>query len=194
MRRSVVALLVGVTLVGVAIGAIAWSVPYATTARGLYLFEGESPTEIVDGAARQGAGLLGLDVVTLSDGRVLEVHRQGEPRRQWPRPEFLVGEYGARYADEPPAEGVWRAFAVRAGVAGLVALLSAVAGIWTLVRSRFAMAAIASRLGFVIFGQRDPETKPVWWVAGGGSHGAAGGQVPPMVPYNPDWDPDRRIP
>lgn len=194
MRRSLVAVLLGVTLLGVAIGAIAWAAPYASTARALALFEREAPTEVLDGAARQGAGLLGLDVVTLADGRVVDVARQGEPRRQWPRPEFLVGEHGARYADEPPSEGAWWPFAVRAGLAGTVALLTGVLGFWCLVRGRRAVPELASKLGFVVFGQRDPETEPVWWVAGGGGHGAGGGQVPPIVPYNPDWDPDRRIP
>ena len=194
MRRSAVVLLLAVTLVGVTIGAITWAAPYASTARALYLFERETPTEVVEGSARQGAGLLGLDVVTLSDGRVLEVSRQGEPRRQWPRPEFLVGEHGARYADEPPAQGAWQAFAVRGGVAGMVALLAGTLGLWCLVRGRRAVPELASKLGFVIYGQRDPEAEEVWWVAGGGGHGAGGGQVPPIVPYNPDWDPDRRIP
>lgn len=104
MGRSVVALLLGLSLVGLTIGAIAWASSYASPARALYLFERETPTEVVEGSARPGAGLLGLEVVTLNDGRVLEVYRHGEPRRQWPRPEFLVREHGARYADDPPCK------------------------------------------------------------------------------------------
>ena len=49
------------------------------------------------------------------------------------------------------------------------------------------------RMSFVIFGQRAPESRPVGWVPGNGSHGGEGGQTPPWVPYNPDWDPDNRI-
>jgi hypothetical protein len=177
----------------VAVGAVAlvvWSVPYATTARSLYLFEQETPTELVTGSARQGAGLLGLDVVTLDDGRVVEVHRQGEPRVQWPRPGFLVGEHGARLADEPPASGAWRPFAVRAATACIVALvLVAGAAPWL----RRTLPRSSQHLGFVIFGQRDPEARPITWVPGGGGHGSGAGQVPPLVPHDPDWEPNERI-
>lgn len=44
------------------------------------------------------------------------------------------------------------------------------------------------RLAFVVFGQRDPNSKTVAWLPGHGTHGGAGGQSPPYVPYNPDWD------
>jgi hypothetical protein len=47
------------------------------------------------------------------------------------------------------------------------------------------------RLAFVIFGQRDPNAKKVGWLPGSGGHGD-GGQAPPYVPYNPDWDPKLR--
>ena len=47
------------------------------------------------------------------------------------------------------------------------------------------------RLAFTIFGQRDPNSKKVGWGPGQGTHGGAGGQTPPYVPYNPDWDPTR---
>jgi hypothetical protein len=176
-----------------AVGAVAvtvWTVPYAATARSLYLFEEETPTAVISGSARQGVGLLGLDVVTLDDGRVVEVHRQGEPRVQWPRPEFLVGEHGARLADEPASSGAWWPFARRAlaGWIGTVLVL-AVSMPWLIRR----LPSAGQHLGFVIFGQRDPESRPVTWVPGAGSHGSGAGQVPPIVPYDPDWDPDRRI-
>ncbi len=48
-------------------------------------------------------------------------------------------------------------------------------------------------VAFVIFGQRDPESRPIGWVPGNGGNGSGGGQVPPLVPYDRDWDPDRRI-
>lgn len=50
------------------------------------------------------------------------------------------------------------------------------------------------RLAFVVFGQRAPGAKKVGWVPGSGGHGSDGGQVPPYVPYDPDRDPERRIP
>jgi hypothetical protein len=187
--RRLLPLVVGVLVITGAVTATVWSVPYATTARALYLFEQETPTEVVRGLARQGDGLLGLDLVTLHDERVVEVYRQGEPRAQWPYPEFLVGEHGARYADEAPSSGAWRPFALRAVVVWSLALL-AVAGAATWLAR--ALPDAARHLGFVVFGQRDPETRPVTWTPGGGSHGSSG-QVPPMVPYNPDWDPGRRI-
>jgi len=38
---------------------------------------------------------------------------------------------------------------------------------------------------------RHPEgAKRVWWVAGAGTHGGAGGQVPPLIP---DSDPEDEI-
>ena len=49
------------------------------------------------------------------------------------------------------------------------------------------------RLSFVIFGQRAPEIRAVGWIPGNGGHGGDGGQAPPWVPYNPDWDPENRI-
>jgi hypothetical protein len=177
-------------LIATAIAVTVWSTPYATTASSLYLFERETPTEVVNGSARQGVGLLGLDVVTLDDGRVVEVRRQGEPRVQWPRPEFLVGEHGARYADEPPSAGAWQPFALRALAAwGAVLLAFAGAAPWL----RRQLPSAVQHLAFVIFGQRDPEARPVGTVPGTGGHGSGGGQVPPVVPYNPDWDPDKRI-
>ena len=32
-----------------------------------------------------------------------------------------------------------------------------------------------------------------WWSPGQGGHGGDGGQSPPIVPYNPDWDVKNRI-
>lgn len=46
--------------------------------------------------------------------------------------------------------------------------------------------------GRAVFGQRDPESRDVTWVPGGGTHGGMGGHVPPYVPYNRDWDPKHR--
>jgi hypothetical protein len=190
MRSRLLPLLVAGLLLAAVIAVSVWSVPSATTARSLYLFEQEAPTEVINGSARQGVGLLGLDVVTLDDGRVVEVHRQGEPRVQWPRPEFLVGEHGARYADEPPSTGAWRPFALRALVAWSLVLFAVVgAAPWL----RRELPTSWRHLAFVIFGQRDPEARPVSSVPGAGGHGSGGGQVPPIVPYNPDWDPDKRI-
>jgi hypothetical protein len=190
MWSRLLALVVAGLLLPAVIVATVWATPYAVTARSLYLFEQETPTEVVNGSARQGVGLLGLDVVTLNDGRVVEVHRQGEPRVQWPRPEFLVGEHGARYADEPPSEGAWQPFALRAMAAGFVVLLAFAGAAPLLVRR---LPGAVRHLAFVIFGQRDPESRPVISVPGGGGHGSGGGQVPPIVPYNADWDPDKRI-
>lgn len=189
MRRQL-PLVVAALLIGGAVGVMIWSVPYAATARSLYLFERETPTELISGSARQGVGLLGLDVVTLNDGRVVNVYRQGEPRVQWPRPQFLVGEHGARLADEPSSSGAWQPFALRALISWVGALLVLAGSMLVLVRG---LPAATRHLGFVIFGQRDSESRPVTWVPGAGGHGSGGGQVPPYVPYNADWDPDRRI-
>jgi hypothetical protein len=188
--RRLLPLVAAALLIGVAVVAMVWSVPYAATARSLYLFERETPAELVGGSARQGDGLLGLDVVTLDDGRVVDVYRQGERRVQWPRPQFLVGEHGARLADEPPSSGAWQPFALRTLI-GWVAALAALSGSALLLVRR--VPAAVQHLGVVIFDQRDPESRPVTWVPGAGGHGSGGGQVPPYVPYNPDWDPDRRI-
>ncbi len=59
------------------------------------------------------------------------------------------------------------------------------------IRSRPLQRAL-DRLAFTIFGQRDPNSKKVGWGPGQGTHGGAGGQTPPYVPYNPDWDPTKR--
>lgn len=188
--RRLLPLLVGALLVAGAIVGTVWSVPYAATARTLYLFEQESPTEIAQGLARQGDGLLGLDLVTFDGDRVVAVYRQGELRPQWPLPEFVVGEHGARYADEAPSSGAWRPFAWRVVAAGMLILFAFAGTARWLVRE---VPVSLRQLGFAIFGQRDPAARPVMWVSGAGTHGGTGGQVPPVVPYNPDWDPDKRI-
>jgi hypothetical protein len=190
MRSRLMPLVVAGLLLAAAIAVSVWSVPFATTARSLYLFERETPTQVINGSARQGVGLLGLDVVTLDDGRVVEVHRQGEPRVQWPRPEFLVGEHGARLADEPPSSGAWQPFALRALVAWSLTLLALVGAVPWLRRE---LPSSVQHLAFVIFGQRDPDVRQGSSVSGAGGHGSGGGQVPPIVPYNPDWDPGKRI-
>jgi hypothetical protein len=188
--RRLLPLLVATLLLGGAVVATVWSVPYAATARTLYLFEQETPTEVARGWVTPEGGFLGLDLVTFDGDRQVTVYRQGEPRAAWPRPEFVVGDHGARYADEAPSSGAWRPFALRAGVSWALVLLTLGATSRWLARE---VPAGFHHLGFVIFGQRDPETRPVSWVAGGGTHGSGGGQVPPLVPYEPDWDPDRRI-
>jgi hypothetical protein len=188
--RRLLPLLVGGLLLAGAIATTLWSVPHAATARSLYLFEQEAPTQLARGWVSPGGGLLGLDLVTFDGDRQVTVYRQGEPKAAWPRPEFAVGEHGARYADEAPSSGAWRPFALRAGVAWMLMLLAlAIAARW-IVRE---VPGAFRHLAFVVFGQRDPEVRPVSWVAGGGTHGSGGGQVPPLVPYNPDWDLDRRI-
>jgi hypothetical protein len=188
-RGSLLPPLVGLLLIVGVVAVTVWSVPYAATARSLYLFEQEAPTAVAHGSARQGAGLLGLDLVTLDDGRTVDVHRQGEPRVQWPRPEFLVGEHGARYVDEAPSSGAWGPFAVRAVTAWLAALVVLAGTLPWVVRG---LASSSRDLGFAVFGQRASEARPVTFVPGAGGTGG-GGQVPPIVPYDPDWDPDGRI-
>ncbi|MFA9428884.1 hypothetical protein [Egicoccus sp. AB-alg2] len=47
--------------------------------------------------------------------------------------------------------------------------------------------------GDVVFGQRATGSEPVTWRPGSGTHGGQGGQQVPYVPYNPDWDHERRI-
>lgn len=55
------------------------------------------------------------------------------------------------------------------------------------------LSRLFDRLSFIVFGQRDPEGRTPWFVPGNGGYGGGGGQVPPYVPYNPDWDPKNRI-
>lgn len=189
--RRLLPLLGTVAVLVVLVAALAWSVPYARTATALARFERELPTEQQTGTAQQGSGLLGLDVVTLDDGRVVQVHRQGPPRVQWPRPTYLVGSHGARLADEPASAGAWRAFGLRVATAWAAALVLAVTTLPWLMRR---LPGAVDHLAFVVHGQRDPRSPPITFIAGSGSHGGAGGQVPPLVPYSPAWDPDRRIP
>src|SRR5690625_4888417 len=51
--------------------------------------------------------------------------------------------------------------------------------------------AVLASGGSIIFGQRDPAGRRPGRAPGGGTH--SGGQVPPYVPYNQEWDPKRRI-
>jgi hypothetical protein len=61
-------------------------------------------------------------------------------------------------------------------------------------RSPFrALGRAFDHLSFVIFGQRAPGSISVGWLPGNGGYGSGGGQVPPWVPYNSDWDPKNRI-
>lgn len=184
-------LLLTLVLVTGAIVATVWAVSTGADAVAVFRFEREAPASLESSRGmiegREGFGPLELDVVSLeSAGEAVRVVRLGEPRAQWPRSEFLVGEYGARYADEPPHEGAWIPFAVAAGVGLLLAVLAG----WLAVRSFLHFLRTG---GPVIFGQRDPQGRRVTWLPGGGTHGGMGGQVPPYVPYNPDWDPENRI-
>lgn len=47
--------------------------------------------------------------------------------------------------------------------------------------------------GDIVFGQRASDGRVVTWLPGHGTHGGEGGHTPPYVPYEPDWDPKRRI-
>jgi hypothetical protein len=55
------------------------------------------------------------------------------------------------------------------------------------IRSRPLKRAL-DRLAFIVFKERDPDSGEVNWLPGSGTHSGEGGQVPPYVPYNPDWD------
>lgn len=57
----------------------------------------------------------------------------------------------------------------------------------------FVVSRLLDRLAFLIFGQRDADARSVWFVPGNGGRGGSGGQVPPHVPYDPDWDPKNQI-
>ena len=199
MTRLVGRLLLALVLVTGAIAMAMWSVSTAADSLAVFRFEQEDPASLESAHGlverREGVGPLERDVVSLSyvDVEALDhvresVHvvRAGDPRAQWPRPEFLVSEHGARYADEPPHEGAWIPFAVAAGV-GL--LLAGLVG-WLAVRL---LLQVVRTGGSVIFGQRDPHANQVTWLPGGGTHGGMGGQVPPYVPHNPDWDPNNRL-
>jgi hypothetical protein len=71
--------------------------------------------------------------------------------------------------------------------------MSSSVGSWSLGIAGTALAgASLGPLGRAVFGQRPPEHREVSWVPGGGTHGGLGGQVPPYVPYDPDWDPKNR--
>ena len=84
-----------------------------------------------------------------------------------------------RFAEVEPASTAWIPFGGTAVALLLLAGLSVV---------------LAARpFGVAVFGQRDPATQPFGWLPGHGSHGGAGGQVPPYVPYVEDWDPRNRI-
>lgn len=63
--------------------------------------------------------------------------------------------------------------------------------VWRWIRSRPLKRAF-DRLAFIVFEERDPNSKTVGWLPGQGTHGGSGGQSPPYVPYNPDWDPRKR--
>lgn len=62
---------------------------------------------------------------------------------------------------------------------------------WNVIKSRPLKRGF-DRLAFIVFEQRDPNSGSVTWLPGHGSHGGAGGQTPPYVPYNPFWDPSRQ--
>jgi hypothetical protein len=79
---------------------------------------------------------------------------------------------------------------LRAVLAWMIALLAVAVAAPRLVRR---LPAAWRHLGFLIFGQRDRDARAPTWVPGAGGHGSGGGQAPPHVPYNPDWDPKKRI-
>lgn len=85
----------------------------------------------------------------------------------------------ARFAEVAPNATPRNAYA------GLAVVLL-LAGLW-------AMWLGLRPLGLTVFGHRDPDSRDVTFVPGGGTHGTTGGQVPPYVPYNRDWDPKNRI-
>lgn len=172
---------------------LVWSLFTAAGAWSLYQFESEDPAALVEARGTimdvKGWGPLALDVVAVERRSAdrpgsVQVYRSGDRPTAWPRPVLLVGEHGAHYAHEPKPQGVWL---VHGGVAAAGLLGVALAG-WAMIRRK----GVFDALGRVIFGQRAHGTDPVTTVAGNGTHGL-GGQVPPYVPYNPDWHPKKRI-
>lgn len=131
--------------------------------------------------AEHGVGPLRIDVLQqFSDGPTFRVAPPpgGHPIAGQRREVRIGDEGGAYYPTAPPRDGLW----VRFALAAAASLLAAVA-----------MAVVAIRpLGQIVFGQRDPGAKSFGWLPGHGSHGGTGGQTPPYVPYNPDWDPKNR--
>lgn len=199
MTRLVGQLLLALVLAAGAIAMTVWSVSTGTDARALYSFEQEDPASLTTARGlierRAGFGPLERDVVSFSVDtaddlgsmyQTVHVVRAGPPRAQWPKPELLVGEYGARYADEPAHQGAWIPFAA----AAVFGLLAAVLTGWLAVRLGLHVFRTG---GFIIFGQRDPQVRTIGWLPGGGTHGGMGGQVPPYVPHNPDWEPKNRL-
>ena len=99
----------------------------------------------------------------------------------------------------PTLPGIALAVTGIALVSGNPSTRSPVLG-WVLLVLAGACGALALRLARplfdtlsdVVFGHRDPDSKDVTWVPGGGGHGGSGGQVPPYVPYSADHDPTRR--
>jgi hypothetical protein len=164
-------------------GAIAGTVGAVSTgaaALTVFRFEQEAPASLQSDRGlihgQQGFGPLERDVVTLmSADEQVRVIRLGDRRAQWPYPEILVGEHGARYADEPAHEGAWIPFAVAAALGLLTAALAG----WLAVRT---FRHVLRTGGGVIFGQRDPQGPQVPWLPGGGPPGGTGGQVTPFVP------------
>lgn len=184
-------LLLALVLATGVIATTAWSASTAADSLALFRFEREAPASLATSHGlitdREGFGPLERDVVSLESAREsVRVVRVGEPRARWPRSELLVGEHGARYADEPPHQGAWVPFALAAVLGVSFAVLAG----WLVVRLWLHLLRTG---GFIIFGQRDPQGKGVTWLPGGGTHGGMGGQVPPYVPHNPDWDPENRI-
>lgn len=82
-----------------------------------------------------------------------------------------------RHVDAPPREA-WVPFAWSGG-------LMALGGVGLLLLGLRPLAE-------AVFDQRDPAARPVSWTPGSGTHGGGAGQVPPHVPYDPDWDPRNR--
>lgn len=188
-----VALLATVVLLGVAVASSVGAVRLGGDAIERLRFEREDPTTFTEERGRllgtSGWGPLERDQVRLGDDVVVAVHRQGERPPTWPAPWLLAGEHGAHYVDDVRADGVWIAPAVVSVLALVVALVTLVAAVRVLRHTRGSL----DRVSEIVFGQRAPGAARLWFIAGSGGRGGGSGQVPPLPPYDPDWEPDRRI-
>lgn len=185
--RSLIAAIVAA---GTSLFLVVGSSAIAADAHALWQFEAEPAASLkpqpgtVIGS--KGIGPIQLDIVRTTDSGVVDVVRQSGTRPPtWPRPLLLVGGQGAYYAAEPAPQGTWVPFASAAALGFLAAALGAWFAVTTLRRN-------ADRIAFVLFGQRAPGTRSIGWLPGNGGHGGNGGQVPPFVPHDVEWEPSRR--
>ena len=198
---------VGIAAVLVVVGAVLLmaTAPSVRIAVSLRAFEHEDRATLTRQAGRAterlSLGDLRIDRVSLDAGEERFVHRTGSPRPAYPRATFLVGQHGALYEDESPEPAAWRSAVAPAAAGftvGAVLLFAGFVVVATAAARRSRALRTASTRGLdraaeIAFGQRATDARPVNWVPGQGTHGSTGGQVPPYVPYNPDWDPKRRI-